>query len=307
MNRVNGYVILDDYIDEEERETEEFQSSSKGVKEGKLRFWLEIENNQRVFFKLCGGNEFNELIAEEILNILGIPCAHYDLAIFNGIKGVISYDYKEKNIKYIKGYTILKEYYDYLEANDKFENLLPDEKIDFMDDEDAYSRLDIIWDALYYHYRDRENVYEIVKKLMQELVIKRNIDLILLNNDDQAHNWEIMESVKEISLSPYFDNTRFFETEDILLQTTFGKVHNIKEDLEEYMRLSSEENILEFIHLFNKIDGALLGNAINKAIQRTNYKPNEDYIKRIFAIFNRNRKMILSVIENYQENKKLGD
>ena len=57
MNRVNGYIILDDYIDEEERETEEFQSSSKGVKEGKLRFWLEIENNQRVFFKLCGGNE----------------------------------------------------------------------------------------------------------------------------------------------------------------------------------------------------------------------------------------------------------
>lgn len=250
MNIVNGYIILDDYIDEEERETEEFQSSSKGVKEGKLRFWLEVENNKRVFFKLCGGNEFNELIAEEILKGLGIPCAHYDLAIFNGIKGVISYDYKEKNIKYIKGYTILKEYYDYLEANDKFEDLLPDEKIDFMDDEDAYSRLDIIWDALYYHYRDRENVYEIVKKLMQELVIKRNIDLILLNNDDHAHNWEIMENVNEISLSPYIDSTRFFETEDIILQTTYGKNNTIKEDLEEYMRLSSEENILEFIHLF---------------------------------------------------------
>lgn len=60
-------------------------------------------------------------------------------------------------------------------------------------------------------------------------------------------------------------------------------------------------------HLFNKIDGALLDNAIKKAIERTNHKPNEEHIKRIFQIFNQNKKEIEEVILNYQENKKLGD
>lgn len=308
MNRVNGYIILDDFLDEEEMENEEFQSSIKSLKEGKLNFWFYLDNEQRVFFKLCGGNEFNELVVEEILKELGISCAHYDLAIFNGIKGVISYDYKKGGVKYTKGYDILKEYYDYLEANNKFKDLLPGEKIPLEEDKllKPYNRLDIIWDALYYHYRDKENVYDIVKKLMQEMVQKRNVDLLLVNNDDHPYNWEIMEDGEEISLSPYYDSTRCFETDYPLLQTSYGNFGNIKEDLEEYFRVSSEENVIEFIKLYEKIEGALLGRCINKAMTRTSHKPSEEKIQSIFKIFNKNREVIKEVITTYQENMKLG-
>ena len=140
MNRINGYIILDDLIRKEKIEIEEFSSSVGNISEEKLRFWLQ-KNNKRIFFKLCDGNEFNELIAEEILKILGIPSAHYDLAIFNGIKGVISYDYKEIGTKYINGYTILKEYYDYLKNNNKFEELLPGEKIPFLNEKSCIIKI----------------------------------------------------------------------------------------------------------------------------------------------------------------------
>lgn len=309
MNRVNGYIVLDDFLDKEEVATEEFQSSIKSVKKGKLRFWLELDDGQRVFFKLCGGNEFNELVVEEILKELRIPCAHYDLAMFNGIKGVISYDYKKDGVKYTKGHTILLEYYDYLEANNKFKDLLPGEKISFEEDEllRPYNRLDIIWDALYYHFKDKENVYEIVKELMQEIVIKRNVDLLLCNDDDHPFNWEIMEDGENISLNVYYDNTRYFENDKLLLQTSYGNYNTIKEDLEEYFRVSSEENVFEFIKLYEKINGALLGKCINKAMLRTEFKPQEEKIKSIFNIFNENRKVIGEVIAKYQENRKIGD
>lgn len=39
MNRVNGYIVLDDFLD---IATEKFQNSSKSVKEGNLQFWLEL-------------------------------------------------------------------------------------------------------------------------------------------------------------------------------------------------------------------------------------------------------------------------
>lgn len=308
MNRINGYIILDDLIRKEKIEIEEFSSSVGNISEEKLRFWFQI-NNKRIFFKLCDGNEFNELIAEEILKILGIPSAHYDLAIFNGIKGVISYDYKEIGTKYINGYTILKEYYDYLKNNDKFEELLPGEKIPFLNEKSLYfyNRLDIIWDALYYHYRDKENVYEIVKKIMQQLVVKRNIDLLLVNNEDHPFNWEIMEKGENISLSLYFDNTEFFENDEILLQTTYGKNNTIKEDLEEYLKLSSEENIQEFIYLYNKIDDILLSKAINKAMERTGHQPQNEKIKRILEVFKENRNIIKKVLDNYHKRRGLGD
>lgn len=308
MNRINGYIILDDLIRKEKIEIEEFSSSVGNISEEKLRFWLQ-KNNKRIFFKLCDGNEFNELIAEEILKILGIPSAHYDLAIFNGIKGVISYDYKEIGTKYINGYTILKEYYDYLKNNNKFEELLPGEKIPFLNEKSLYfyNRLDIIWDALYYHYRDKENVYEIVKKIMQQLVVKRNIDLLLVNNEDHPLNWEIMEKGENISLSLYFDNTGFFENDEILLQTTYGKNNTIKEDLEEYLKLSSEENIQEFIYLYNKIDDTLLSKAINKAMEKTGHQLQNEKIKRILEVFKENRNIIKEVLDDYHKRRGLGD
>lgn len=309
MNRVNGYIILDEFINEEEIEFEEFQSSLESVEDGKLCFWLELDNNEKVFFKLCGGNELNELIVEEILKELNIPCAHYDLAIYNGIKGVISYNYRKDGVKYIKGYTILKEYYYYLEDKDKFGDLLPGEKIEMELDGNItpYNRLDIIWDALYYHFRDRENVYEIVKKLMQQIVEKRNIDLLLVNNDDHSYNWEIREDRDDISLNVYYDSTRCFETDNPKLQTSYGNFSNSKEDLEEYFRISSEENVIEFIKLYEKIDDALLEKCINKALLRTGHKPKKEQIERISDIFNKNRKVIGEVITKYQENIKLGE
>ena len=202
-------------------------------------------------------------------------------------------------------YTITK----YLKNNNKFEELLPGEKIPFLNEKSLYfyNRLDIIWDALYYHYRDKENVYEIVKKIMQQLVVKRNIDLLLVNNEDHPLNWEIMEKGENISLSLYFDNTGFFENDEILLQTTYGKNNTIKEDLEEYLKLSSEENIQEFIYLYNKIDDILLSKAINKAMERTGHQLQNEKIKRILEVFKENRNIIKEVLDDYHKRRGLGD
>ncbi len=77
------------------------------------KFWF---NNYEYLFKEIYTNSFEdyaELIASELANFLNISCASYDLAIYNGKKGVITKNFVNEDSGYelISGTEIINEVY----------------------------------------------------------------------------------------------------------------------------------------------------------------------------------------------------
>ena len=55
---------------------------------------------------------YSELFSEEIAKILDFETAHYDLAVFNGYQGVISYNFLKNEENYLSGFDVLNEYFE---------------------------------------------------------------------------------------------------------------------------------------------------------------------------------------------------
>lgn len=305
MKRINGYIDLKEYF-LEEYSYEEIRNISKKVVSTAIRFWIEGFDNTNVFFKVCNGLEFNELLVEEICKELNIECAHYDLAVIDGVQGVISYDYKKENAVYVNGCNILQDYLQY-----KKNTSLDDFSIN--DDTITLNNLDTIWNALDYRYRDYNNKEKIVADLMNELVKRFIFDLLLDQCDRHAHNWEIEELNDSIKLTPLYDNTDIFNSleEQIYnnnqlseisysaMQTSYYQESREQSDtLDEFINTSSKEYIEGFIYLFKLLDIELFKKCIDKVIKRTNVYLSDKDKNKLINKFNINHDNIESKINN---------
>lgn len=75
----------------------------------KEKYWLRMES-QRQLFKIGRpgtGENWAEKIASELADLLGLPHAHYDLAVWNGHKGVLSLLFVPENGRLILGNELL--------------------------------------------------------------------------------------------------------------------------------------------------------------------------------------------------------
>lgn len=171
-------------------------------------------------------NPYNELVAEELAKDFNIPHIKYDLAIYNSKKGVISTDFKEENINYIKGEDILSGFY------------IPD------DDIEIHNNLEEIWATLEYRYKNHPNKTDITKKLMKRIVDIFMFDIITCQCDRHPNNWQIMESVDDVDVVPIFDNERiisYIYENNVCLTMEEKSSGNLYKNLHVFLNVSSEE------------------------------------------------------------------
>lgn len=151
-------------------------------------------NNKKYFFKKCKNihEVYNELIAEEIANEFGIPCAHYDLASYYGFIGTVSENFINRKDNYITIEEILKKVF-------KKENV------------SKYNNLEDIEISLIYLYKDQL----IVNQLMNELINIFIFDILIANLDRHVSNNGIIENENGIHFGKVFDNEKMLSDASI--------------------------------------------------------------------------------------------
>jgi len=265
LKRINGFLYLDEYFIKllgREYKSEEdllnnglIEIENSGISN---KFWImsSDKNNKIALFKeqMLGSNEaYAELFAEEIAKVLNIPTAHYDLAIFNGYEGVISYNFLENKNNDYSGFDLIASFYDKkLETDEELCQLY---NIDYYNDSidevaDKLNNLEDIWIILEDKFKDNPQKTEIVFNIVNGLVDKLIFDILTINNDDHADNWKIVDN----KLSPLFDNSNIFGIRT-LTTSTYDKIKQKKllftvdnsysnkplEQLEYFLKISSSE------------------------------------------------------------------
>lgn len=141
--RENGYIELEKLFQNSECKLIDWKKD-KEMKStfscSKVKFIFSYLGDTWIYKdSLYKNNEYLELIAEELAHDFQIPCAYYDLAIFKGMKGNLSRNFKKEGVTYISGDQVLKDY---------IENCLKISIDDFDIYEDAmnhYNSLEGVW------------------------------------------------------------------------------------------------------------------------------------------------------------------
>lgn len=162
--RDNGYINLDNLLNLAPVENfEELIHSLKNNKKVTIESITNSNGNTQLVFSFeydeteyfykydCPREPFkvspyNELIACEIADDLFIPHVDYDLAVVCGFKGLVSKDFRQKNVQYISGKDFLVDNHP-LGKCDNLTNL---------------NNLEDIWIALEEHYNRKSEYQNIV-------------------------------------------------------------------------------------------------------------------------------------------------
>lgn len=254
-------------------------------------FWFEYDGIKYYFKKRRSSLDvYNELIAEELAKDFDILSAHYDLAIYNGNKGVISKNFISENDKYIPMKDILINHHEKLCKVDKLNNL-----------ED-------IWETL----EDRYKNEEIVEKLMNQLVDIFMFDSLIGNYDRHVSNLGIIENKNGVNFAPLFDN------EKILSDSILNGVYSLGVDRDDYYLKILKENFLikffrvsipEYIEYYKSklwiISDENIDKVLKRVEDRTNSMINENLKQKIRDKFEINRNMIENVLDEINQ-RKLG-
>lgn len=180
------------------------------------KFWFSFDKDE-YFYKSEKHVEFiyNELIAEELAKDFDIPCAHYDIAAYDGNIGVIS-----KNI--------------FKKDDNKF-------SLSEILDSSEHNNLEDIWDTFLYRYKDEK----IVERLMKEIVDVFMFDVLIANPDRHSGNIMITENKDKISVAPLYDNMLMLSSNSI----RYG-MYSIGIDREDYNEEIDEDENMNLLFRF---------------------------------------------------------
>jgi len=234
-------------------------------------------HEKQYFFKRCNDDLcYREIIAYEVANFLGIPSVFYRIALIpdkgnHNVLGVISEDYKNKDLFYIDGQTILKDYhYGYLKnwhKNNNYQNNY------------CYNTINSIWNSLDYRYRFLDNKNEVVRQLLNDII--ENIflfDIFMKNADRHFNNWEVEENLEtnEIKLNLLYDNEDIFLGDDPKMNNIIVDSSNRGSDwydlLREFLKVSDGEYLLIVNSFYNRLTPKTLIGLIEATEKRHNIK-----------------------------------
>jgi len=307
-NRINGCLNLNTYFNKrlKRKFTDIEELYIKGLIEYEPtgindKFWILSEKGDKIaLYKVDAPNtdeSYVELLVEEIAHIMDIPTAHYDLAMFNGKKGVISYSFLKDGISHLSGFDIIDSFYsDKLQLDEQLSSLY---NIDYNNDsidEVCYklNNLQDIWTILEDRFQDNPNKAKIVKSIMDGFVNKLILDVVVVGVDSHCDNWEIID---EKYLAPVFDNSRALgmhtkfknskvnenmkiQDSELLFTVDEEKITKPLEILDYFLKISSSEYKDVFIEKVNKLKDNFKSIPL-KIEERTNY-PMPNYLKDHF-------------------------
>ena len=274
----DGFIDINSLIEME-------STKIKYLNRVKTKFCLTI-NEGRYFFKPVKHREYlyRELIAEELAKDFNIPCAHYDIAVFNDFTGVISKD-------------IFKKYDNHFYLS----QLLITEK---------YNNLEDIWDMLLLSYRDES----IVEKLMKQLVDIFMFDVLIGNTDRHSENMELLENENGVNFSPIYDNL-FMLKVDAMKYGIYSLTVD-RDDTESKIRHDENSNLLyRFLNVSDRsyeeifksklwiISEENISKAISRVEKRIKCEIDEDIKESIKGDFAMNNMYINRVLKRVDEKK----
>lgn len=221
-SRINGRLDLDEYFSQRGAKNcvDLEELANQGLIEPEIsgicdKFWiLSSDNNERIaLFKVSEANsyaDYAELLAEEMAKVMEIKTAHYDLATFNGMNGVISYNFLDEYDSIYHGTDIILDYYDEkIEDSAELLSMYGLTSKDLIDDVCLkLNNLEDIWSIIEHKYKDYNNKSGIVKRVMDGLVDKLIFDVLTNNVDDHSENWGIIDTDSGKYLAPMYDNSR---------------------------------------------------------------------------------------------------
>lgn len=257
LKRRNGWLYLDDHF--RKNLGRDFLDLEDLIINGLIeleptgrseKFWiLSNDGSEKIaLFKeqAPDSNEaYAELFAEEIAKILGMRAAHYDLAMFDGKKGVISYNFLNEYDSFYAGFDMIADFYEEKLVDDERLSSLYD--IDYEKDsiEDAVKKLnnlEDIWLILENKFIGNNRQAQMVSTIMDGLVDKIIFDIITINVDDHSDNWAVVDSIEEgKTISHQYDSARIMNLHNNILMTFFNR-DKILEDKELSLTVDNTEN-----------------------------------------------------------------
>ena len=167
----------------------EYEGASEGSGRSEKLWLINPDTNQTGLFKYKKDAEttdhVSECIASDIAGLIGIPCAKFEIVMYNERAGSISYNIVEHEgaalIEGIYGISLVYNNYD----SEKLMDIKTGEK---------YS-LEMIEKVL--------NKFELFENFLSIVVF----DYLIGNTDRHQSNWAFLMKDKNITLSPLYDNS----------------------------------------------------------------------------------------------------
>jgi hypothetical protein len=168
----------------------EYEGASEGSGRSEKIWLINPDNGQTGLFKFKKDVEttdhISECIAFKLACILNIPCARFDLGIYNGKVGSMSYNIvNREGMRFQEGIHFLNLIYPYYD---------PDQLMD-TESGNRYS-VEMIFKAL----KEYKGVFD---KFIEILIF----DFLIGNSDRHQSNWALIYELGYWNLSPLYDNS----------------------------------------------------------------------------------------------------
>lgn len=288
MKRKDGFIILEDEVDYNQKSSRYLYSNLKGT--------VILKDGQRYFYKRIKKDCcYRELIASEIAKILNISCCDYDLAMIPKISGydygVISKWYRKTGADYYSGKQIIEDYYGGVLNKKVLDNVKQANYI--------YNNLEVIWDAFDHRYRFEKEKEVVVKGLMSELVVRFWYAYLIRNTDFHFKNWEVEETKDGICLTPAYDNEDAWEAHGFTTSKFTVNAHdnNFDNNVIILLNQTNKELVNKLMELFCKYDQETFLRAFNVVEEKIAFFIDEDLKSLLLSDFNRCYKKNLKIIK----------
>lgn len=225
---------------------------------------------------------YNELIAEELAKKLNIPCAHYDIGKVNERYIVLSEDFIKEGYTFTPMSAIIKER--------------------------KNNNLEVIWDHLMKIYDD----YDLVAKLMDQIVNIFLFDVVSANSDRHFRNYGILSNEKETNITPVFDNERILDVSRCIEEQRYNlgvdyasdMFKSPKNSLNKFLFYSDRRYTERLKNMLWAISPDSVEDILTKVEERVKTSLPESTKKIVRERFSRNLNMIEESIK-YVESKRL--
>lgn len=264
-----------------------------------------LEQHENVLIKINGNYWYlkryyddGEIIFEEFSKLLNIENAHYEIVDLDGKTAIASLSFRHNDKKFISGKEIINNFLKSLDENDEYYQMVNDQldnpcNTDFRI-EYFFNNLESIWLSLAYYFKNNPDKDQIIYNLVSG--IKKRFfyrNFLLYDADFHFENWEI-QILPEIKLAPNFDNSECLKSDIYGLSfglTPESVMASRREQLEQFLKMSSDKDIEEFVNLFKIATPELFQKALTNASARlkrevtksdalfNRYKDNYDFIK----------------------------